>query len=123
MPPEQAASIVKALGIDAARPLVTQVSRFDAWKDPWGVIDAYRLARQSHPGFAVGPPRFEPGQRRPRRGEQVLNSVREYAAGDPDVHLFFSPEGLPAANDEIVNALQTHSHGRSSKIHPRGFRA
>jgi trehalose synthase len=28
------------------RPLVVQVSRFDRWKDPWGVIEAFRQARK-----------------------------------------------------------------------------
>ncbi|WOH67488.1 glycosyltransferase [Bradyrhizobium sp. BWA-3-5] len=28
------------------RPLVTQISRFDRWKDPMGVIEAFRKARQ-----------------------------------------------------------------------------
>lgn len=33
-------------GIPADRPLVTQISRFDRWKDPMGVIEAFRKARQ-----------------------------------------------------------------------------
>jgi trehalose synthase len=32
--------------IPTDRPLVTQISRFDAWKDPMGVIDAFRKARE-----------------------------------------------------------------------------
>src|SRR3954470_895968 len=31
--------------IPTDRPLVTQISRFDRWKDPMGVIEAYRKAR------------------------------------------------------------------------------
>jgi trehalose synthase len=33
-------------GIPADLPLVVQVSRFDRWKDPQGVIDAFRIARK-----------------------------------------------------------------------------
>ncbi len=33
-------------GIPDDLPLVVQVSRFDKWKDPQGVIDAFRIARQ-----------------------------------------------------------------------------
>src|SRR6266545_3069955 len=40
--PEDAAYIVDQFGIDVERPLLAQVSRFDPWKDPLGVIDAYR---------------------------------------------------------------------------------
>ena len=47
--PEDAAYIVDQFGIDVERPLMTQVSRFDPWKDPLGVIDAYRLVKESYP--------------------------------------------------------------------------
>jgi len=46
----EAFKIVSDMGIDASWPLITQVSRFDLWKDPCGVIDAYRLARKDVPG-------------------------------------------------------------------------
>ncbi len=120
MLPEAAAAIVNSLGIDPARPLVTQVSRFDAWKDPWGVVDAYRLARKSHPGLKLALLGLSQANDDPE-GEKVLNSVRDYIRGDPDVHLFFSPEGLPATNDEIVNALQTHSQVVLQKSTREGF--
>ena len=120
MPAAQAARIAAALGIDADRPLVTQVSRFDAWKDPWGVIDAFRVARESHPGLQLALLGLSQAKDDPE-GEQVLNSVCEYAAGDPDIHLYFSTENLPASNDEIVNALQTHSRVLVQKSTREGF--
>ena len=120
MAPAQAAAIVNSLGIDAARPLVTQVYRFDAWKDPWGVIDAYRLARKSHPGLQLALLGLSQANDDPE-GEKVLNSVHDYAGNDPDIHLFFSPEGLPVTNDEIVNALQTHSQVVVQKSTREGF--
>jgi trehalose synthase len=40
---EDARYIVDQFGVDVERPLLTQVSRFDPWKDPLGVIDAYRI--------------------------------------------------------------------------------
>src|SRR5919109_624665 len=46
---EDAAYVVDQFGIHVQRPLLTQISRFDPWKDPLGVIDAYRLVRQKHP--------------------------------------------------------------------------
>lgn len=120
MGPAQAAAIVNSLGIDAARPLVTQVSRFDTWKDPWGVIDAYRLARQSHPDLQLALLGLSQANDDPE-GEKVLNSVSDYARNDPDIHLFFSPESLPATNDEIVNALQSHSQVIVQKSTREGF--
>ena len=47
---EDAAYIVDQFGIDVERPMLTQVSRFDPWKDPLGVIDAYRLVKERVPG-------------------------------------------------------------------------
>jgi trehalose synthase len=46
---ETAQSIVADYGFDRDRPLVIQVSRFDPWKDPLGVIDAYRLVKKDIP--------------------------------------------------------------------------
>ena len=120
MPAERSAEIARSLGIDTRRPLVTQVSRFDVWKDPWGVIDAYRLARKSHPGLQLALLGLSQANDDPE-GAQVVESVREYAGDDCNIHLFFSPDGLPASNDEIVNALQTHSDVLVQKSTREGF--
>lgn len=120
MPRHKAADIAKALGIDVSRPLVTQVSRFDFWKDPWGVIDAYRFAKRSHPDLQLALLGLSQANDDPE-GEQVLRSVAEHAESDPDIHLFFSPYDLPATNDEIVNALQTHSRVLVQKSTREGF--
>ena len=120
MPRYKAADIAKALGIDVSRPLVTQVSRFDFWKDPWGVIDAYRLAKRSHPDLQLALLGLSQANDDPE-GERVLRSVVEHADRDPDIHLFFSPHDLPATNDEIVNALQTHSQVLVQKSTREGF--
>src|SRR6187200_1219616 len=47
--PEDAAYVCEQFGIDPERQLICQVSRFDPWKDPIGVIDAYRLVREEVP--------------------------------------------------------------------------
>ena len=44
--PGTASQILDWIGLDLPGRLVTQVSRFDQWKDPLGVIDAYRLVRE-----------------------------------------------------------------------------
>ena len=36
-------------GIDAHRPIVCQVSRYDPWKDPVGVIEAFQIVREKVP--------------------------------------------------------------------------
>jgi trehalose synthase len=45
--------VIANAGIDLRRPLVVQVSRFDPWKDPMGVIQAYRLAKKEAPGLQL----------------------------------------------------------------------
>lgn len=44
-----ARQVLQWLGVQLEKPLVTQVSRFDPWKDPLGVIAAYRLVREEVP--------------------------------------------------------------------------
>src|SRR3712207_9048721 len=46
---DDARYITNQFGIDAERPFLLQVSRFDPWKDPLGVIDAYRLVKEEVP--------------------------------------------------------------------------
>lgn len=117
---EEARQIVAAMGIDPARPLVTQVSRFDYWKDPWGVIDAYRRARREAPGLQLALLGLSQAADDPEALE-VLHSVTAYAAGDPDIHLYFYPVDLPDSIDRIVNAFQTASLVVLQKSTREGF--
>ena len=45
LPRDRGLQILSSCGIDPTRPLITQVSRFGIWKNPWQVIEIYRLAR------------------------------------------------------------------------------
>ncbi len=112
--------IVTSMGIDRHRPLITQVSRFDLWKDPWGVIDAFRLARESVPGLQLALLGLSQASDDPEAGE-VLNSVVTHMAGDPDIHLFHDPDSIPAGNDQVVNALQMASSVLVQKSTREGF--
>jgi trehalose synthase len=90
---------LEKLGIPADRPMILQVSRFDRFKDPIGVIQAYKLARKYNDCILVlaGSPAADDPE-----GATVLNEVREHAAGDPDLHILL----LPAFSDKEINALQ-----------------
>ncbi len=112
--------IVASMGIDRRRPLITQVSRFDIWKDPWGVIDAFRQARESAPGLQLALLGLSQASDDPEAGE-ILNSVVSHAAGDPDIHLFHDPSAIPATNDQVVNALQMASTVLVQKSTREGF--
>jgi len=43
--PEAVTAILQRYGVDASRPIISQISRFDPWKDPLGVIDVYRMVK------------------------------------------------------------------------------
>ena len=117
---EGAWDIVASMGIDRSRPLVTQVSRFDLWKDPWGVIDAFRLARESIPNLQLALLGLSQATDDPEAGE-TLNSVLAHAAGDPDIHLFHDPDSIPVGNDQAVNAFQMASSVLVQKSTREGF--
>ncbi len=96
------AGILERFQIDATRPILTQISRFDRLKDPAGVIRAYQIVRRYEDCqlvLAGGGAADDP------EGSAVLAEIRQLAAGDPDIHILDLP---PTANIEI-NALQTAS--------------
>ena len=117
---DQAQQIVSAMGIDTSRPLITQVSRFDLWKDPWGVIDAFRIARESTPGLQLALLGLSQATDDPE-GAKVYNTVADHAAGDPDIHLYFDPSEMPVSVDEVVNAVQMASKVLIQKSTREGF--
>jgi trehalose synthase len=87
-------------GIDLGRNVMLQVSRFDRFKDPVGVIAAYRLAKAFIPGLklvlAGGGAADDP------EGAAVLAEVRAAAGDDSDVHVLL----LPPDAHRTINALQ-----------------
>ncbi len=93
-------SILERLGIDPERPMLLQVSRFDRFKDPLGVIDAFRLVKPAHPDLQLvlvgGPADDDP------EGAEVLHDVLERAGDDPDLKVLL----LPADSHREINALQ-----------------
>ena len=117
---KRAFAMVQAMGVDPDRPLVCQVSRFDPWKDPCGVIDAYRLARQSVPGLQLALLGLSQAADDPEAVE-VVADVTRHAANDPDIHIYFEPIGLPGTVDEVVNAFQVVSDVLIQKSLREGF--
>ncbi len=49
LPMETVHEILRRYGVDPDRPMITQISRFDPWKDPLGVIDVYRALKRAVP--------------------------------------------------------------------------
>jgi trehalose synthase len=92
-------TLIRARGIDPARPLLLQVSRYDPWKDPLGVIDVYRGVRRQLPDVQLvllGALADDDPE-----GTEYYRRALAYAGSDPDIHVLLNTGG-----PHEVNALQ-----------------
>lgn len=111
-----AQQVLEWIGVRLNRPLITQVSRFDPWKDPLGVIAAYRLVRQEIPNLQlalVGSMALDDPE-----GWEVYHRIRAESAADPLMHIFTNLTGV--GNIE-VNAFQQLSDVVVQKSLREGF--
>jgi trehalose synthase len=106
LPRRRGLDILRGLGLDPARPLVSQVSRFDPWKNPRQAVDAYRLAKRELPDLQLALVGVFSAKDDPE-GPKVYADIRDYTAGDPDVHLYTDPARV---GDPEVNAFQSRSN-------------
>ena len=114
--PEDAAYIVDQFGIDPGRPLLLQVSRFDPWKDPLGVIDAYREVKRTHPGVQlalVGSMAHDDPE-----GWEYWNRTQEHCGDDQDIHMLSNLNNVGAVE---VNAFQVKADVCIQKSIKEGF--
>jgi trehalose synthase len=114
--PEDASYVCEQFGIDIDRPLICQVSRFDPWKDPLGVIDAYRIVKEHVPEAQlalVGSMATDDPE-----GWDFFNSTVAHADGDPDIHILNNFNNVGAIE---VNAFQSQSDVLIQKSTREGF--
>jgi trehalose synthase len=108
--------VVRQFGVDTSRPFLLQVSRFDPWKDPLGVIDVYRRAKESAPEVQlvlIGSMANDDPE-----GWDWWYKTVEYADSDPDIHLFTNLTGVGAVE---VNAFQSLAEVVIQKSIREGF--
>jgi trehalose synthase len=111
-----ARQVLQWIGMNLDRPLITQVARFDPWKDPFGVIAVYRMLRQDIPGLQlalVGSMALDDPE-----GWEIYNKIAQESRSDPDIHLFTNLIGV--GNVE-VNAFQRLSQVIIQKSIREGF--
>ncbi|MEZ5318125.1 MAG: glycosyltransferase [Vicinamibacterales bacterium] len=113
---DTARSVLAWIGVELDRPLVSQVSRFDPWKDPLGVIAAYRLAREEVPDLQLA----LVGSMAPDdpEGWDVYRQVMDATEADRGIHVFTNLTGV--GNVE-VNAFQRVSQVAIQKSIREGF--
>ena len=100
LPETERLESLSKLGLDPERPMLVQVSRFDRFKDPLGVIAAYRLLKPYYPelqlALAGGTADDDP------EGAEVLRDVMDAAGDDEDLKVLL----LPPDAHRTINALQ-----------------
>jgi len=113
---ERAREIVARFGVDVSRSLITQVSRFDPWKDPLGVIDAYRIVKAQVPEVQlalVGSMAADDPE-----GWYYLDKTIRHAGEDYDIHILHNFHGVGALE---VGAFQAVSDVVVQKSTREGF--
>ena len=116
LPSNIAGRILGWLGVELDKPLVTQVSRFDPWKDQPGVIEAYRMVKEEISDLKlalVGSMALDDPE-----GWEVYRQIKEAALEDPDIDIFTNLTGV--SNVE-VNAFQHLSDVCVQKSIREGF--
>ncbi len=108
-------SVRQRFNLDPQKFLLTQISRFDRFKDPVGVVRAYQLAKRYVPSLqlvlAGGEATDDP------EGAAVLQEVQAVAGDDEDVRILL----LPADAHRTINALQRLSDIVLQKSIREGF--
>jgi trehalose synthase len=112
--PDQIDAIRAGFGLTDERPLIVQVSRFDKFKDPLGLIEAYKMVKKHHDCrlvLAGGGASDDP------EGAEVLTRVREEAEKDEGILVL----DLPPDANLAVNALQRSADIIVQKSVKEGF--
>lgn len=114
--PEDANYVVSQFGVDPGPPLLLQVSRFDPWKDPLGVIDTYRMVKKEFASVKlalVGSMATDDPE-----GWSFFTRTVEYAGDDSDVLIL---SNLNNVGNLEVNAFQSRADVVIQKSIREGF--
>jgi trehalose synthase len=97
--------IARRYGVDEDRPIMLQVSRFDPWKDPLGLVDCYRLVKKEHPDvqlvYLASMADDDP------EGWHYYQKTNDYVAGDPDIFLLSNQQGIGNVEVSAFQAMAT----------------
>ncbi len=111
---EEIRNILIKFGVNPEKPIITQVSRFDRLKDPFGVISAYKLVKKKYDcqlvlvgSFASDDP----------EGENVYKELLNLTADEKDIFIL----GLPPDSHKEINAFQRGSTVVVQKSLKEGF--
>ena len=116
LPRHFARRVIAGFGVDLTRPLAVQVSRFDPWKDPVGLVDAWYAARERVPGLqlALVGAMADDDPEGWAIHEQLAHATRD----EPDCHLLTNLDGVGPLE---VNAFQREADVAVQKSLREGF--
>ncbi len=114
LPQAEVDAVYDEFNLDRKRPIISQISRFDVFKDPLGVIEAYKLTKKH---ISVQLVLAGGGASDDPEGAAVLKEVRNAAGDDPNIHIL----ELPPDAHRTINALQRVSDIVLQKSTREGF--
>jgi trehalose synthase len=99
-------------GIDQNKPIICQVSRFDKWKDPKGLVKIFKLIKKKTDCqlVLVGSMASDDPE-----GQEIFEKLEKIVQGEKDIHLIIN------ASDIVINALQRASSVVIQKSLKEGF--
>lgn len=116
MTEEEVGRVFQRFDVDPDRPTISQVARFDPWKDPLGVIDAYRMVKREMPKLQLllitSMARDDP------EGWPLYERTARHSGNDYDIHLLTNLIGIGSLE---VNAFQAGSDVGMLKSLREGF--
>lgn len=118
LPPKQINALLRKFGINQKKPILSQISRFDKWKDPAGVIKVFELVRKKKDCRLILIGNFAPDD---PEGREIYETTKKSAARCKyrrDIKLVSADNNL---NDLVVNALQRASAVVIQKSLREGF--
>ena len=89
----KARAYLKKYGIPEKGPLIVQISRFDVWKNPMGVIEAFRILQKNYSKAHLALVGFDETKDNPE-AEAVYRDIARVAKTLSNVFLFFRPEKI-----------------------------
>jgi trehalose synthase len=106
--------VLAQYGVPRDKPIVTQISRYDPWKDPVGVVQAFKMARKYVDCrlVMVGDKAADDPE-----AETILNRVIAEAGNDPEIHIIFLDRSIATE----INAFQRASDIVLQKSLREGF--
>jgi len=119
LPPETVTGMLERYGLDPSRPIVCQISPFDRWHDPLGLVEAYESAEKQVPGLQLVLVATYLAEEPEMRG--YYEQVARRAEAQPDIFVLSSHSSLRALGNVELNAFQRAAFATAQKSIRKGF--